>query len=441
LRKWVVQGGHALKGEVEIGGAKNVAIKLMIAALLTDAETTLANVSQVGDVLLTAEMIRVLGGQVDFLPGRIVKIRPKNLCRFNLPASLAKQNRASSLFIGPLLTRCGSLEIPLPGGDRIGKRPLDRHLAGLRALGARIEIKGDALVIEQDGLRGTEIRFKKNTHTGTETIILAAVLASGTTVIKNAAQEPEIDDLVELLNKMGARVERRAPRRIVIVGVPRLQGACHRIMSDRNKAVSYACMALATKGDIKIKNLNCDHLTAFLNFLDQIGGIYETGNDNLRVACNSTLHPVSVTTAPYPGIMSDWQPLITTLLTQAKGQSTVHETIFENRFGYLEDLIRMGAQVETYVPRVTDPTHLYNFNWQDRRRDLRHALRITGPTSLRGADVHVNDVRAGATLVQAALTADGTSIISGIEHIERGYEQLAVCLQSLGAHIEEVEDE
>ena len=441
MKKWVVEGGHRLSGQVEIGGAKNVAIKLMIAALLSDAETTLSNVSQVGDVLLTAKMIRALGAEVEFMPDGQVTVLPRDLCRFTLPPSLARQNRAASLFIGPLLSRCGTLEIPLPGGDRIGRRPLDRHLAGLRALGAHVERKSDFLLIKQDGLRGAEIRFNKNTHTGTETMILAAVLAAGTTAIENAAMEPEIDDLIDLVNKMGARVKRVSPRRIVIEGVARLHGATHRVMPDRNKAVSYACMALATRGEVEITNMDCKLVSAFLDFLDQTGGHYDVGADRLHVAYQSRLRPVAVTTSPYPGIMSDWQPLITTLLTQAEGQSTVHETIFENRFGYVAELARMGAQIEMYRPELPDdPQPIYNFNWQDRRQDLFHALQIKGPTNLRGTKVHVNDVRAGATLVQAALTAKGTSILTGVEHIKRGYERLDGHLRSLGAHIEEVED-
>ncbi len=434
----MIEGGRPLHGSVEVGGAKNVAIKLMIAALLSDATTVLRNISKVGDVVLTGEMLEAFGVGVDFGVANEVKISPRGWTLCNLPRDLARGNRAAPLFTGPLLARCSRFVLPLPGGDRIGRRPLDRHFAGLTALGARIEQKKEAIVVQHDGLRGAQFCFEKNTHTGTETMILAAALAHGTTILENAAEEPEIDDLILLLNKMGAKVTRDGTRRIVIDGVSTLHGASHKIMSDRNKAVSFACMALATKGDVEIRNVDCLHLEAFLDFLKQIGAGCIANSRTVQVAYKAPLKATSVCTAPHPGIMSDWQPLITTLLTQAHGQSVVHETVFESRFGYVKELQKMGALIELFTPKVSSPEDFYNFNWEDRQPDLKHAARISGPRSLAAHDVHVNDVRAGATLVQAALTATGRSCITGVEHIERGYENLHGHLRHLGACIEEV---
>jgi UDP-N-acetylglucosamine 1-carboxyvinyltransferase len=407
----------------------------MIAALLGREETILSNVPDVGDVNLASMMIELLGGQVERIDPHTVRVDPRRVTSCTIPTELAKQSRASFMFIGPLIARCHEVTLPLPGGDRIGHRPLDRHVAGLAALGAEVDQSRNEITVRSHGLRGTRYQFPKNTHTGTETLILVAVKARGRTILENAAQEPEIDDLIAMLNGMGAGIRRVAPRTIVIDGVENLRGATHEVMSDRNEVVSFACMALATKGDVWIDRAQSDHIGAFLDQLALIGAGFQVQGPSLHVWSKGPLGPAQVMTAPHPGFMSDWQPLLTTLLTQAEGASVVHETVFEQRFGYVEDLRKMGARIELFNPPVEHEEEVYNFNVEDDRPDYRHAASIDGPTPLHGIEAVVTDVRAGATLVQAALTAQGQTALSGVEHIERGYENLDQRLRELGANI------
>lgn len=432
---WVIRGGRPLSGDVTVGGAKNTAFKLMIAALLAEDVSVLENVPDVGDTRTVADMIRALGGRVQWEGARSLVLDARGLTHFSLPSESALRCRASILFAGPLLARMGEAVIPLPGGDPIGRRPVDRHLAGLAHLGVEIREEDDFLHLKAQRLRGTRYRFPKNTHTGTETLLLAAVCAEGETLLENAACEPEVDDLIAFINKMGGRVERVTDRTIRILGVARLSAAHHRVMPDRNEAVTYACAALITRGDVTIHQAHPRHLRAFIEVLKAMKAGYRADADRLRVWYDAPLQPVAITTAPHPGFMTDWQPLVAAVLTQANGVSIIHETVFENRFGYVPFLRQMGARIELFNPDVDDPDVVYNFNRQDDRPDYFHAARIFGPTRLRGADLHARDVRGGAALVLAALAADGESTIGGIEHIQRGYEHLDVTLRSLGADI------
>jgi UDP-N-acetylglucosamine 1-carboxyvinyltransferase len=308
-------------------------------------------------------------------------------------------------------------------------------------MGAEIRVQGSVIRVTTPGLQGTRYRFPKPTHTGTETLILAAVGARGTTILENTALEPEVDDLITMLNQMGAVVRRIEPRTIRIEGGSRLHGTVFRVMADRNEIVSFACIALATGGSINIQPVDPTVLGAFLDLLRDIHAGHSLDGPVLRVWREDGLTATDLQTAPHPGIMTDWQPLIVTLLTQARGVSTVHETVFENRFGYVQDLQRMGARIELYNPPVTRPDEVYNFNVEDDLPAFRHAARIHGPVPLRGAGMCVSDVRAGATMLLAALTAEGESAIHGLHHIERGYERLDQRLRSLGASIEVREGE
>lgn len=340
------------------------------------------------------------------------------------------------MFIPPLLAKFGKAVVPAPGGDKIGKRPLDRHWDGLRALGAEVEYKDGMFHATCKKLVGTTYRFAKNSHTGTETLIMAAALAEGTTILENAAEEPEIDDLIDFLNKMGAQVRRRAHRVIEIRGVQSLEGAIHKLLPDRNEAVSYACAAIATKGDVIIENARHEHLTAFLEKLDEIGAGYEVGDYGIRFFYKGPLKAADVTTEIEPGFMTDWQPLWATLVTQCEGESVIHETIMANRFQYVEELEQMGVTIEKYNPEVAHPEKVYNFDLADDDPSNMHAITIHGPAKLKAGKFHVKDLRHGATLIMAAMIAEGTSEISGIEHVDRGYEALDERLRSMGAKIE-----
>lgn len=431
----IVTGGTPLLGSVRIGGAKNASFKLMIAALLGSHESRLLNFSHISDVQTVSEIINYLGGKAKQAGERALFINPQNLKKWQLHAGDGEQGRFSTLFIPPLLHRFGKAIVPLPGGDKIGPRPLERHIMGLEAMGAKFELKDNIIHAACDRLVGTNYRFSKNTHTGTETMILAAVRAQGTTILENAALEPEIDDLIDFLNAMGALIRRRAFRIIEIEGVDQLRGAIHQLLPDRNEAVSYACAALGTKGDVVIENARHDHLTAFLDKVDECGGGYEVGRYGIRFYWKGQLRACDVTTEIEPGFMTDWQPLWATMITQAKGVSQLHETVMLSRFQYVPDLIAMGAKITAYRPEVDHPEKVYNFNIEDDRPELNHAISITGPTPLKAGSFQVKDLRHGATLVLAAMIAPGQSTISQAQHIFRGYEALDKRLRNLGANI------
>jgi UDP-N-acetylglucosamine 1-carboxyvinyltransferase len=310
-------------------------------------------------------------------------------------------------------------------------------------MGVTVEETAEATILTapEGGLHGATYKFPKKTHTGTEALIIAAVLAKGETIIENAGLEPEIDDLINFFNKMGGHVSRMGSgETIVISGVDHLYGATHRVMCDRNEAVSYATMAIATKGDIIVEGAVPEHLTAFLHKLDEVGGRYEIEDYGIRFWYDSPLRASDVTTGPEPDFMTDWQPLWTTMMTQAVGESRVIEAVHNNRLAFTEELNTMGANIKTYDPMPEDPDAFYEFNWPERVSNP-HAAIITGPTPLVGMpNLKVPDLRGGATLVMAAIIAKGESIIHGIDQIDRGYENFDERLRNLSAQIERIED-
>jgi len=439
MAKFVIIGGKPLKGAVRVGGAKNAGFKLMIASLLAEDESRLLDVSSIDDVHITKQVIESLGGRVESRGKGTIFINPLSIKAPEINKGYGFKSRASIMFAAPLLSRFGKAVLPLPGGDQVGRRPVERHVEGLKALGAIAEYKNGQIMLTCPKLRGAEYRFAKNTHTGTETMIMAAVKAEGKTVLKNAAQEPEIDDLINYLNKMGGKIKRKPGRIIEINGVEKLKGTIYKVMPDRNEAVSYACSALGTKGDIIIENLKSDILEAFIEKVDQAGGNIEADNYGIRFWYNKPLRATDIQTAPHPGYMTDWQPLWTTLMTQAKGISEIRETIYEYRFGFVNDLVKMGAKIKLFNPKIADPNNFYNFNLEDDRPEYFHAAKVSGPTLLTGREMLVTDVRAGATMTLAALIAKGESVLTGIEHIDRGYEDLEGRLKQLGADIKRVE--
>lgn len=439
MEKFIITGGKKLTGSIRLGGAKNASFKLMIAALLAKGESRLLNIPHIIDVQITRSIIENLGGKVRSAGERMLCIEAGKLKSHEIPQRFGKLSRASTMFTGPLLARFGEAVVPLPGGDKIGARPLDRHFAGLIALGASVKKRGSLVQITAKNLKGANFKFEKNTHTGTETLILAAVTAQGKTILENSALEPEIDDLISMLNNMGAKVRRRLNRRIEIIGVNKLHPTIHRIMPDRNESVSYACAAIATGGDIIVENARPEHLRAFLEVLEDAQGGFELGKFGIRFYKKQGLRATSVTTEPYPGFMTDWQPLWAVLMTQARGTSIIHEAVHNSRFQYVADLNKMCRRKITFFnPQVEDPERFYNFNLKDDEQTNYHAVKITGPTSLKSSKFKVHDLRAGATLVLASLIANGKSEIYGIDHIDRGYENLDGRLIDLGANIKRV---
>jgi len=435
---FIIKGGTPLQGEIRVGGAKNVALKILIASLLTDDEIVIHNVPHLKDVFSLVDVLTSLGVHVDFSAH---DLRIKNGAMATepmVPLDIGARLRTSSMVLGPLLARYGSATVPNPGGCRLGARPIDRHIEGLRDMGATITYNSEDGFFHAQApkLHGATIRFPKNTHTGTETIILAAVLAEGKTVIENAAEEVEVDDLITCLHAMGADIKRTFNRTIEISGVSKLHGVEYSIMPDRNEEVTFAIAAAITGGELVVNASQRKNLTAFLDAFTKAGGIYEILDEtHTRYSSGQKILPTDLITLPYPGFMTDWQAPWAVFMTQAHGISTIHETVFESRFSYVSELKKMGAAVDFYDPEVKNPSKFYNFNWEDRKKDYHQGIRITGPVRLHNAVLSVDDIRAGASLVLAALTAKGESYLHDVELIDRGYEDLEGRLSAVGATI------
>jgi UDP-N-acetylglucosamine 1-carboxyvinyltransferase len=420
MQKFIVTGGTPLRGSVRIAGAKNAVLKLMAAAALTDEPVRLTNVPKISDVMIMRETMGDIGFGVRRVNGDALEIVAHDADWLFVPLEAAMKMRSSFILLGPLLTRFGRVIISNPGGDRIGRRPVDLHVAAMESLGATIEYKnGYYFANAPQGLRGARISFPYVTVMGTENALLAAVLARGTSVIENAAREPETDDLVAMLCAMGARIERTAPHRLEVEGVERLRGVEHRVIGDRLEAGTFAIAAAVTGGEVEMTGVDPQHLGSFLEVLGRMGVPFETAADGVRVgSAPGAYRPCDVETAPYPGFATDLQAPLAVLLTQADGDSRIHETIYEDRLDYTMELVKMGAVIE-----VED----------------QHTACIAGPTQLHGREVTIADLRAGATLVLAALAADETSVISGVEHVDRGYEQIEAKLVALGAQIHRID--
>jgi UDP-N-acetylglucosamine 1-carboxyvinyltransferase len=419
-----VIGGTPLHGTIAVAGAKNAALKLLAAAVLTGERCRFTNVPEIEDVRVMAETLRDLGAVVDHPAPNVYEVAAGDVDWLFVPLEAAAKMRASFMLLGPLLTRFGEVIISNPGGDRIGRRPVDLHVDAMRALGADIDYRYGYYYAKAPGrLRGAEVRFPFVSVMGTENTMLAATLADGHTVIRPAAQEPEVDDLIAFLLKMGADVERTAPDTIEVQGKRRLRGADHAVVPDRIEAGTFAIAAAMTGGRVTLAGARCDHLDALVEILGRMGISTECGPDSLTVDATAVgpgdYAPVDIETAPYPGLATDLQPPTSVLLTQANGRSTVHEAIFEDRLEWMTELRKMGATID--LP------------------DAHHAV-VDGPAHLVGADVEISDLRAGASLILAALAAAGTSTIHGGHHVRRGYENIERKFLDLGARIERVQE-
>lgn len=439
MEKIVVNGGKKLKGTVSVSGAKNVALKALVAACLTEEAVVIENVPLISDFFVMRDIIKALGGEVTIVD-HTASVSVSNVATTMISLDKAAEIRTSSMFLAPLLARKGEAVIPNPGGCRIGARPIDRVVEGLDKMG--VDIRYDSsdgyFHAKTQGLKGTTYRFNKNTHTGTETLLLAAVLADGKTVLENAAQEPEIDELIDLLNRMGAHISRVEPRTIVIQGVKKLHGTRFSIGPDRNEIVTLAIAAIITGGDIFVEGAKREGLSAFLDMVLAAGGGVEEKKEGIRFYAKGKLVATDVATAPYPGFMTDWQGPWSVLMTKADGVSTIHETVYESRFGYVKELRKMGARIDFFNPEVKNPHAYYNFNLEDDKKEYFRAIKIHGLRKLHNAVVEISDLRAGATLVLAALAALGQTTIFGVKHIDRGYEHLDERLKSIGADIKKV---
>ena len=442
MEKFVIGGGRKLEGLVKVSGAKNVALKALVAACLTNEEIVIKNIPLITDVFVMTEIIKELGGSVT-IQDHTLKVKMEKFQTTKIALERAAEVRTSAMFLSPLLAREKKAIIPNPGGCRLGARPIDRLIDGLIKLNAKINYHSEDgyFHAQTEGLVGAEYTFEKTTHTGTETLILAAVLAKGKTVLRNAALEPEIDELIDILNKMGAKIKRTTdPRTIEIQGVSKLHGAKFNVGPDRNEIVTFAITAVVTKGDIFVEGATSVQIKDFLEKLDEAGGGVEEKKDGIRFYYKGELSSVSVITSPYPGFMTDWQPLWAVLMTQSKGESIIHETVFENKLDYIKDLQKMGAEATLFNPKVENPEKVYNFNLYDDYPEYLHAVKIKGPVKLHNAILTMRNIRAGAAVVIAALVAQGESVILEIEHLDRGYEKLEERLKRLGADIRRIEE-
>ena len=429
-----------MEGEIKVSGAKNVAMKIILAGMLTPQAIHVDNIPLISSVYGTADLVRHLGAKVTISSDHTLTVIGNGIKNHIIPLEMGGIIRTATMVLGPLLHLFGKAIVPNPGGCRLGLRPIDWHIQGLRKMGAKIKYDRGYFYASCSKLNGVRFKFPKNSHTGTETLILAAVRARGETLLENASQEPEVDDLINLLNRMGARIKRIKDRSIVIVGVDKLTGCDYSIMPDRNEAVTFAILAITSTGSVMVKGAQKKQLQSFLTSLDQIGIIYRIIDENrIEFSTQKKFRSSQIRTSPHPGFMTDWQAPWTLLMTQATGHSQVHETIFENRFNFVKELIKMGAKIEMFHPKVNNPKNFYNFVWT-KNHHLCQGIRISGPTPLHEGILNVADLRAGATLVLAASIAKGTSTIFGIEHIDRGYEKIENRLHKLGIPISRLTD-
>ena len=422
-----IQGGQKLKGTIPISGAKNAALPLMIASVLTDQTLILDNVPRLADVNL---LQRILGNHgVDIMvggkrpgetqyDGQTLHISAANIIDTTAPYELVSRMRASFWVLAPLLARFGEAKVSLPGGCAIGTRPVDLLIMALERLGATIDIDGGYVIAKTtNGLRGNEIVFPKVTVGGTHTALMGAVMAQGTTVIENAAREPEVKDVADCLNKLGAKINGAGTSQIVVEGVTKLHGARHRVLPDRIETGTYAMAVAMTGGDVMLENARAELLQSGLDVLAQAGLEYNETNRGLRVARNGRrLAPVEVTTEPFPGFPTDLQAQLMALMTRAEGTSHITETIFENRFMHVQELARLGAHIRLDGEQAT----------------------IEGVDRLKGAPVMATDLRASVSLVIAALAAEGETMVNRVYHLDRGFERLEDKLSACGAAIERI---
>jgi len=408
-----IKGKNQLTGEIEISGAKNAVLKQMILPILCEGQYKIENVPNIADVFYMQDVLGVLGITSN-LEGKTLEIVSPNDISVEAPYEIVQKMRASIIVLGPLLARKGEAKIAFPGGDQLGPRPVKMHIEALEKMGASFELDHGVLIGKTDGLKGVEINLPYASVGATENTLLAAVLAEGTTVIENAAREPEVVDLIKMLKNMGADITGEGSSEIVINGVNALNSTNHKVIGDRIVAGTYIGAFLSTNGNGKIVGINPNHLPMEIKKFTEMGAKFQIDSDSIEVESPKQLSPIDISTLPFPGIATDLQPIFGASLLKANGTSIITENVYDQRFQWIPEVQRMGADIQ--------------IGWQ-------HAM-IKGVDKLSGAPVHSTDIRTGASLVIAALQADGESTITGIDHIERGYENIVSQLSSIGSEIE-----
>ncbi|MDQ6947574.1 MAG: UDP-N-acetylglucosamine 1-carboxyvinyltransferase [Actinomycetota bacterium] len=427
---WAIEPVGPLRGEVRISGSKNAVSKHMVAALLARGPSTISNAPRLGDVDITAGMLRSVGAGVE-IEGDSLVIDPESLTESRIPVSYSGLNRTAILLVGPLLHRIGEAFVPFVGGDRIGPRPVDFHVEALRQFGAEVEVTDEGLEAKAVRLHGAHIRLAWPSVGATETVLLTAALADGRTILENAAIEPEVVELALFLQRMGARIELQPDRRFVIEGVPHLAGASQRLGGDRIEAFSYLVAGLATGGSVRITGCAQERLVTAISTLQRMGASFEITDDSITATAEQ-LRPCAVRTSPHPGFMTDWQPPLVVLCTRAHGMSVVHETLFEDRLGYIEALQSMKAEVELFQQCLVGETCRFQ------ERNALHSALVRGVSDLEGAEVEMPDIRAAFAYVIAAAAAGSSSILHGVHHLERGYDNVFEKFSDLGLRIRQL---
>ncbi len=437
---FIIQGGNTLKGEVVLSGAKNVALKAIIAALLFDSRVVLRNVPRIGDVIELLHLVKKLGAYAEFTDKTTLEIDGRELVSNRVDLLHGSKIRVSFLLFAPLLHKFGECFIPNPGGCRIGERPITRITKGMRSLGIKVayDTKNGYYRATMPSAPKGKYRFEKQSHTGTELLLMFAAKGDKTIIIENAALEPEVDRLISFLNKGGAKIKRRG-KTITIRAVAKLiQAEPFVIPADRNEAVTFAVLAIASKGDITVGPISEEVLKTFIEKLKLThAGIESLPDKRIRFYYKGSIKPVNIVADIHPNFMTDWQSNWALLMTQADGASTIHEKVFTGRFGYVEELKKLGADIEYVERKVRAPEKFYHFKYE-KRRIYRQAIRINGPKELHNGVLNVTDLRAGATVVIASLIAKGESIVEGASTFERGYEDFPKKIAALGGRIKKV---
>lgn len=419
MEKLVINGGTPLKGEVTISGAKNAAVAILPAALLINGKCTIENLPNISDVKISCEILSKLGAKIEWINNNTITIDATDLCEHKAPLDMTSKFRASYYLIGSLLSRCKAAEVGLPGGCNLGARPIDQHIKGFEALGAKVTVSNGKIQASADELVGTSIYLDVVSVGATINIMLASVLAKGTTIIDNAAKEPHIVDVANFLNTMGADIRGAGTDVIKINGVPELKGgATYSVVPDQIEAGTFMLAAVASKGDILIKNCITKHLECLTAKILEIGGQVEEDGDQIHVWCNKRPQKANIKTLPYPGFPTDLQPQMGVTLSIANGTSIINESIWESRFQYTNELNKMGAKISPQGKTAV----------------------FEGVEKLSGAPVYASDLRAGAALIIAGIIAEGTTELYNLSHIDRGYENIEEKFRKLGANITRVEE-
>ncbi|MBN1687123.1 MAG: UDP-N-acetylglucosamine 1-carboxyvinyltransferase [Spirochaetales bacterium] len=427
-----IEGGRPLKGEIAISGAKNAATKLIIASLLSNDICVISNVPRIRDVEQTLNICEALGCSYRWTDASTVEIDSTGLSEYRIPLRYSGAMRSSVLFVAPMLKRLGKADLQTIGGCNLGLRPIDFHIAGLKRLNASVTEEDHTFHFTAERLIGSIVELDYPSVGATEQLIIAAVGAEGRTVIRNAAIEPEIQNLVGFLQSMGAIIYQDEYRTWIIDGVENFHGCSYWVINDRIEAASFACLAVATRGDIFVRGAEQEHMITFLNMFRKAGGVFEVDRSGIRFNYEDELKPVILETDVHPGFMTDWQPPFVTMLTQAQGISIVHETVYENRFGYVQALLKMDAKIQLHK------SCLGRKKCRFRDQHFDHSAIVQGITALKACDIEIPDLRAGFAYLMASFIAEGTSRISGIEYVKRGYSFIQEKLAGVGGSILEI---